>query len=209
MKSLAKLTLGIPKTDNSTIRIPYGASSVTGTSPMHDPKNSVCYVYVSPTDDGYGQKHHLKYINGENGKNIKNENKENSESIKNAKNDNNNENENKNKENTNNNNPNEYMIEVDEYTEVYSVIFSFYGGDAYDKARKLRDGIFGVAVKEFLQGKHIYPKTAIPPIIQTHEVLNTMWIKRCDITVMFYAFVRIERETSIFNIEQVNINLKV
>jgi len=170
MMNLARFTLGIPADDNIQVRMAYGANSKTGSAPAHKPQNSVCYVYVNPTDDGYGKQHHLSYLNGED-------------------------------EEGN-------MTEVDDYTEEYAVIFSLYGCDAYDRARKLRDGIYGVAVKEFLWRKHIHPKTGIPEIVQTHELFNTCWVKRCDVTVTFYAHVRIVRESAVKNIETVNISLE-
>jgi hypothetical protein len=170
MKSLTRLVLGIPDTDNNSVRIPYGASSATGSAPAHTPTNSVCYVYVNPTDDGYGQQHHLSYKDVD--------------------------------EDSGN------MTEVDDYTEEYAVIFSFYGQDAYDRARLLRDGVYGVAVKEFLWRKHIHPKTGIPPIVQTHELVNTRWVVRCDVTVTFYAHIRIERENEMRSIEKVGITFK-
>jgi hypothetical protein len=171
MMELARFTLGIPADDNKEVRIAYGANSTTGSAPSHNPKNSVCYVYVNPTDDGYGQQHHITHINGE--------------------------------EETEGN-----MTEVDNYTEQYAVIFSLYGSDAYDRARKLRDEIYGSAVKEFLWRKHIYPRVGIPEIIQTHEILNTFWVKRCDVTVIFYAHVRIVRENAVKNIETVEITFE-
>ena len=170
MVSVARLTLGIPETDDSAIRIPYGAGSKTGKAPAHNPAQSVCYIYVAPTDDGYGRQHHITYENGADA-------------------------------------DNDDMTEADDYTEVYSVIFSFYGQDAYDRARKLRDGIYGVAVKEFLWGKHIHPKTEIPQLAQTHEIINTIWVKRCDVSATFYAHVRIERENAIRNIENVRLTI--
>lgn len=168
MVAIARLTLGVPEDDHSGIRIAYGANSKTGSAPMHDPQDSVCYVYVNPTDDGYGKQHHISYINGADG----------------------------------------YMDEVDEYTEEYAVTFSLYSGDSYDRARALRDGIYGAAVKELLWGKHIHPKMGIPPLVQTHENMNTIWVKRCDIIVTFYAKVRVERESAVKNIEHVNINIQ-
>jgi hypothetical protein len=170
MKSLARFVLGVPDTDSNSIRIPYGASSATGSAPAHTPTNSVCYVYVNPTDDGYGQQHHLTYKDGED--------------------------------------DDGNMTEVDDYTEEYAVIFSFYGQDACDRARSLRDGIYGTAAKEFLWRKHIHPKTVIPPIVQTHEVINTQWVVRCDVTVAFYAHIRIERENELGSIEKVGITFK-
>ena len=169
MTALARLVLGIFDADGGAVRIPYGAGSATGSAPAHNPKDSVCYVYVSPTDDGYGQQHHLSYADGGDG---------------------------------------EDLTEIDEYTEEYAVIFSFYGQDSYDRARSLRDGMYGVAVKEFLRGKDIYPKTGIPPIVVTHEVINTQWVKRCDLTVTFYSYVRIEREDAVGSIEEVRVSLK-
>jgi hypothetical protein len=170
MKSLARFVLGIPNTDNNSVRIPYGASSATGSAPTHTPTNSVCYVYVNPIDDSYGQQHHLSYKDGAN--------------------------------------HDDDMTEVDDYTEEYAVIFSFYGQDAYDRARLLRDGIYGVAVKEFLWRKYIHPKTGIPPIVQTHELVNTQWVVRCDVTVTFYAHIRVERENEIGSIEKIGITFK-
>jgi hypothetical protein len=170
MKSLARFTLGIPETDNKKVRMAYGAGSKTGSAPTHNPTESICYVYVNPTDDGYGQQHHLSYLNG---KEVAGD-----------------------------------MTEVDEYTEEYAVIFSLYGEDAYDRARTLRDGIYGLAVKEFLWGKYIHPKMGIPALIQTHETINNIWVKRCDLNVVFYAKVRIEREKAVKNIEEVNVTIK-
>ena len=170
MVSVARLALELPETDHGAVRIPYGAASATGGAPAHNPQNSVCYIYVTPTDDGYGQQHHLSYVNGAE--------------------------------------VDDDMTEVDEYTEEYAVIFSFYGQDAYDRVRLLRDRMYGVAVKEFLWGKHIHPKMEIPQIVQAHEIFNTQWVKRCDVTVTFYAYTRIERESEIGNIDKVNITFK-
>ena len=169
MVKLVQLTLNIPDDDDG-IRMAYSASSKTGSAPIHEPEDSMIYVYVNPTDDGYGQQHHLSYLNG---KEVAGD-----------------------------------MTEVDEYTEEYAVIFSLYGPDAYDRARTLREGIYGVAVKEFLWGKHIHPKMGIPAIVQTHEPINTYWVKRCDLNVVFYAKVRIEREKAVKNIEKVNVTIK-
>jgi hypothetical protein len=169
MVNLVRLILNISEEDDG-IRMAYGAGSETGSAPVHLPEESMIYVYVNPTDDGYGQQHHLSYLNG---KEVAGD-----------------------------------MTEVDEYTEEYAVIFSLYGEDAYDRARTLRDGIYGVAVKEFLWRKHIHPKMGIPAIVQTHETINTIWVRRCDLNVVFYAKVRIEREKAVKNIEKVGIIIK-
>jgi hypothetical protein len=170
MIALVRLTLKIPDEDQAGVRIAYGASSKTGSAPVHNPENSVCYIYVNPTDDGYGKQHHISYVNGEQQP--------------------------------------DSMREVDDYTEEYAVTFSFYGGDAYDRARKHRDSIYSLAVKEFLSETHIHPKMGIPAIVQTHDNINTFWVKRCDLTVTFYAHVRIVRENTVSNIEEINISFK-
>jgi len=100
------------------------------------------------------------------------------------------------------------MTEVDEYTEEYAVVFSCYGQDAYDRARQLRDGIYGLTARELLRSNRIHPKTGIPAVVQTHEIINTQWVKRCDLTVTFYSYIRIERENTVGNIEEVSITFK-
>ena len=85
------------------------------------------------------------------------------------------------------------------------MIFSCYGKDGYDNARLIRDGIYGIAVKELLHREKVYPKTGIPPLVQTHEVINTMWVRRCDVTVTFYTYVHVERENAVNWIEHANI----
>jgi hypothetical protein len=185
MVALVRLTLNIPA-DADGIRMAYGAGSKTGSAAVHNPENSMIYVYVNPTDDGYGQQHHLSYINGENVLD------ENGNELLDA----------------DGNNVTYEMTEVDEYTEQYAVNFSLYGQDAYDRARTLRDGVYGVAVKEFLWGTHIHQKVGLPALVQTHELINTIWVKRCDVNVVFYAKVRIERENAVKNIESVSIEFK-
>ncbi len=169
MKSVAKLLLEV--TDDKTVRIPYGASSKTGSAPPHSPESKVCYVHVTPTDDGYGQKHHISYINGA------------TES--------------------------DGMTEVDEYTEEYAVIFSCYGPECYDRARAIRDGLYGIAVHRLLVKERIHLKPGIPPIVQTHDLVNTQWVQRCDVHVTFYSTVRVERANAVQNIENVRITLNV
>lgn len=171
MKSVARLLLGIPATDNTTVRIPYGATSKTGSAPAHKPENSVCYVHVAPTDDGYAQQHQISYKNG-------------------ATND-------------------DGMTEVDEYTEEYAVIFSCYGQDSHDRARLIRDGLFGMEVKRMLGAQRVHFKPTVPPIVQTHETMSTQWVKRCDVAATFYAYVCIERKNVVQPIEQVSITLKL
>lgn len=157
--------LGIPE-DNSTVRLAYGASSQTGSAPMHDPKSSVCYVTVNPTNDGYGNQHHIRYDSAE-GRDL--------------------------------------LTEVDEYTEEYSVIFSCYGTDSYDKARKIRDGLYGEKSKKFLCDYKIYFVVGSPQLISAREIIDTRWVERCDLTATFYSTVHVEREDTVGSIDEVNI----
>lgn len=171
MMTVARLLLGVGPADETSVRIPYGASSKTGSAAAHSPEKSVCYVHVEPTDDGYGTKHHIRYQNGA------------TES--------------------------DGMTEVDEYTEEYAVIFSCYGPDSYDRARLIRDGLFTQEAKRILSEMRVYVKTNLSPLAQTHDLMNTQWVKRCDLTATFYAYVRIEREGAVEPIEQVNISLNM
>lgn len=167
MMDVARLLLG--KDDDISVRIPYGASSSTGSAVSHNPENSVCYVHVEPTDDGYGVQHHIHYENGT------------------AENDG--------------------MTEVDEYTEEYAVIFSCYGETSYEWARLIRDGLFSLQAKQLLSAKQVYFKVSTPPLSLAHELMNTIWVKRCDFTATFYAYVRTEVADAVQNIEQVNITI--
>ena len=52
MLAVARLTLGIDMADNSTVRIPYGASSATGSAPSHAPgKTFAMFTLVPQTTD--------------------------------------------------------------------------------------------------------------------------------------------------------------
>lgn len=135
---------------------------------MHSAKNGVCYVTVNPTNDGYGNQHHISY-----------------ESVEGS----------------------DLLTEVDEYTEEYSVLFSCYGEDAYDKARKIRDGFYGVKCKEFLHGYKIHFVTGSQQLIPAREIIDTIWVDRCDLTVEFYSAVRVERAGAVGRIDEVKVNL--
>lgn len=157
--------LEIPE-DNSTVRLAYGAGSQTGSAPMHDPRSNVCYVTVNPTNDGYGDQHHIHY-----------------DSVEDS----------------------ELLTEVDEYTEEYSVIFSCYGADAHNKARKIRDGLYGEKSKKLLRGYRIYFVVGSHQLISAREIIDTRWVERCDFTAIFYSTVRVERADTVGPIDEVNI----
>jgi len=168
MLDAVRLIMNMPD-DNSRIRLAYGAGSDSGSSPMHDYKESVCYVTVNPYDDGYGKLHHVHYENGE---------------------------------------PNELLTEVDEYTEEYSVIFSCYGDVAYEFARTVRDGLYSAKAKRLFHPQKVHLVPGIPPLIQTREIINTSWVRRCDFTAVFYTYARAERPDTMDWYEQVDISLK-
>lgn len=135
---------------------------------MHDPKKSVCYVVVSPTNDGYGDQHHISY-----------------ESVEGS----------------------DLLTEVDKYTEEYSVLFSCYGADAFDWARKIRDGFYGAKCKDFLHSYGIHFVAGSPKLVPAREIIDTFWVERCDLTVEFYSGVRVERVGAAGRIDEVKISL--
>lgn len=159
--------LEIPN-DNSTVRLAYGAGSETGTAPAHNMKKSVCYVTVSPTDDGYGNQHHIHYESSE---------------------------------------ESELLTEVDEYTEEYSVLFSCYGSDAYDKARKIRDGLYSNICKDYLHQLGLHYVVHSAQLVPAREYIETRWVNRCDLTANFYSAARIERAGAVDYVDKVNVNL--
>lgn len=168
MLETARMALNIPD-DNSTVRLAYGAGSATGSAPKHNIKRSVVYVTVNPTDDGYGQQHHLSYDrpDGE-----------------------------------------EMLTEADEYTEEYAVIFSCYGKDAFEYARKIRDSLYGEVNRKHLKKNKIYFKAGSAQLIPAREIFETQWVNRCDVTVEFYATTRVERADTVGWVESVEVNLK-
>ncbi len=135
---------------------------------MHDTRSSVCYVTVSPTNDGYGNQHHIRYESSEGS---------------------------------------DLLTEVDEYTEEYSVIFSCYGTDSYDKARKIRDGLYREKSKKYLRGYKIFLVVGSPQLIPAREIIDTRWVERCDLTAEFYSSVRVERENTVGRICSANVCL--
>ncbi len=99
------------------------------------------------------------------------------------------------------------LTEVDEYTEEYSVIFSCYGENAQNKARKIRDGFYGEKCKEFLREHRIHFVVGSQQLVPAREILDTGWVERCDLTVAFYSYVRVERAGAVGRIDEVKINL--
>jgi len=100
------------------------------------------------------------------------------------------------------------LTEVDEYTEEYAVTFSCYGEASYEQARQLRDGLYGEAAKRLFHGRNVHFVVGSPQLIQARDVVNTSWVRRCDFTAVFYAYVRMERPNAVNWIESIDIRLK-
>jgi len=60
-RNVAMTILGIPETDNKSVRMPYGTPLETGSAPGFTKSDNVCFIYVIPADDGYGQQRHITY----------------------------------------------------------------------------------------------------------------------------------------------------
>jgi hypothetical protein len=60
-RKVAMTILGIPEKDNKTVRMPFGSSAETGSAPGFSREENVCFIYVIPADDGYGQQQHVSY----------------------------------------------------------------------------------------------------------------------------------------------------
>lgn len=61
MRAVVCLLLEIPDNDNKAIRFPYGSSAQTGSAPGIARDMDVCFVYIVPADDGYGQQRHVSF----------------------------------------------------------------------------------------------------------------------------------------------------
>lgn len=99
----------------------------------------------------------------------------------------------------------ERLTEIDDYTEEYSVNFSCYGEKAYENARAIRDWLYGDKSKSMFLENKIYFVAGSPQLVPTREVIDTIWVKRCDLTVNFYVEVHVERPDEVGWIENVEV----
>ena len=60
-RKVALTILGIPETDNKSVRMPYGTLMETGSAPGFTKSDTVCFIFVVPADDGYAQARHITY----------------------------------------------------------------------------------------------------------------------------------------------------
>lgn len=100
------------------------------------------------------------------------------------------------------------LVEVDEYTEEYSVAFSCYGTEAAENARKLRDSLYSEKNKEYFSRYNLHFTVGSTQLAAAREIIDTIWVTRCDFTVMFYAYVRVERADAVDWYENVDIKFK-
>ena len=95
------------------------------------------------------------------------------------------------------------FIEVDEHTDIHTVLFANYGPNAYECARDIRDGFKRERIREYLKRHHFFVVPPIPAIKRVPELVNGQWWNRVDVTVTFNEYVR--REEAIKSIESVTV----
>lgn len=95
------------------------------------------------------------------------------------------------------------FIEVDEHTDIHTVLFANYGPNAYERARDIRDGFKRERIREYLKRHHFFVVPPIAAIKRVPELVNGQWWNRVDVTVVFNEYVR--REEAIKSIESVTV----
>lgn len=95
------------------------------------------------------------------------------------------------------------FIEVDEHTDIHTVLFANYGPNAYECARDIRDGFKRERIREYLKKHHFFVVPPITAIRRVPELINGQWWNRVDVTVVFNEYVR--REEPIQSIESVTV----
>ncbi len=95
------------------------------------------------------------------------------------------------------------FIEVDEHTDIHTVLFANYGPNAYECARDIRDGFKRERIREYLKRHHFFVVPPIAAIKRVPELINGQWWNRVDVTVIFNEYVR--REEAIKSIESVTV----
>ena len=83
------------------------------------------------------------------------------------------------------------MTAVDEHTDVHNVLFINYGPNAYEFARKIRNGLHRDNIRRFLRLNKFALVTDVPAIRRVPELVNANWVNRADVSAVFNQFVRI------------------
>ena len=97
----------------------------------------------------------------------------------------------------------EDMLAVDEHTDVHSVLFINYGANAYECARKIRNGLFQNEIRRFFRQNNFALITDVPAIRRVPELVNANWVNRVDVFAKFNQFVRLVGSMS--TIEQIGV----
>ena len=95
------------------------------------------------------------------------------------------------------------FIEVDEHTDIHTVLFANYGPNAYEYARDIRDGFKRERIREYLKRHHFFVVPPIAAIKRVPELINGQWWNRVDVTVIFNEYVT--RAEAIKSIESVTV----
>jgi hypothetical protein len=98
------------------------------------------------------------------------------------------------------------LILIEEHTDVHEVTFCNYGEHAYEFARKIRDGLFDLETRRYLKNNNFALVTDVPAMRRVPEYFNNQWWNRCDITVVFNEFVRLE--STVKTIESINVQVR-
>jgi len=83
------------------------------------------------------------------------------------------------------------LTAIDEHTDVHSVLFINYGTNAYDNARRIRNGLYSNDVRRTLRLNNFALVTDAPAIRRVPEIVNANWINRVDVSATFNQFVRL------------------
>ena len=88
------------------------------------------------------------------------------------------------------------LVLVDEHTDVHEMLFVNYGPNAYDFARKIRNGLFLDDVRRLLRQNNFALVTDIPAPRRIPELVNAEWWNRVDVSARFNEHVRVEGSVS-------------
>ena len=84
------------------------------------------------------------------------------------------------------------LVAIDEHTDVHDILFVNYGPDAYDCARKIRNGLFLDEIRRLLKRNNFHLLVNVPAPRRVPELVNAEWWNRVDVNAMFNQFVRLE-----------------
>ena len=95
------------------------------------------------------------------------------------------------------------MTWVDEHTDVHNVLFINYGLNAFDCARRIRNGLHRDDIRRFLRLSFFHLVTDTPAPRRVPELENGSWANRADASAKFNQYVRLTG--TIGTIEQIGV----